>query len=329
MAVVVVGGGLVGLAVALELARRGVAVTCLERAVPGAEASSAAAGILAPRVEAHGDAEVRALGLRSLAMYETWLESLGTSAGFRRSGALVVGDASPDSEAVSVAGSRLAGLAPGLAAPSAWWLADEALVDTRRLVGAVREGARAAGVCFRAAIVGRVEPGGVWLAGGEHIAGEVVVCAGAWSALVGGLEAVPIAPVRGQLVALGGPEVTSAVVFGAGGYLVPRDDELVAGSTVEDVGFARGVTAAGIRHILAHAIDLCPSLAAAPLLRTWSNFRPGSPDGRPLVGAQGGVWLASGHYRNGVLLAPLTAQLLVAAMLDGAPLPTAWAPDRF
>ncbi|MSQ00610.1 MAG: FAD-dependent oxidoreductase [Myxococcales bacterium] len=329
MAVVVVGGGLVGLAVALELARRDVAVTCLERAVPGAEASSAAAGILAPRVEAHGDAAVRALGVRSLAMYEAWLDSLGTSVGFRRSGALVVGDVAPDEEAVSVQGTQLARLAPGLAARRAWWLADEALVDTRRLVGAVREAANAAGVCFRAATVHGVGRGGLWLVDGEHIPGEVVVCAGAWSALVGGLEEMPIRPVRGQLVALGDLEVTSAVVFGAGGYLVPRHDELVAGSTVEDVGFARGVTAAGVRDILDHAIGLVPSLGTAPLLRTWSNFRPGSPDGRPMVGARAGVWLASGHYRNGVLLAPLTAQLLVNAMLSGDPLPAAWAPDRF
>ncbi len=329
MAAVVVGGGLVGLAVALELARRGVGVTCLERSVPGAEASSAAAGILAPRVEAHGDGPARALGLQSLALYEGWLESMGASPGFRRSGALVVGDTCPDADARSLSGASLSRIAPGLAAKCAWWLPDEAVVDTRRLVGGVRDACIALGVRVVTATVHRVERGGVCLIDGEIIPGEVVVCAGAWTASVGGLEGVPVRPVRGQLVALGDTQATSAVVFGPGGYLVPRTDEVVVGSTVEEVGFTRGVTAVGVRHILDHALGLAPSLADAAFLRSWSNFRPGSPDGWPLVGALAGVWLATGHYRNGVLLAPLTAKLLVAAMLDGDPLPAAWAPDRF
>jgi glycine oxidase len=298
--------------------------------VPGAEASSAAAGILAPRVEAHGDEAARGLGLESLAMYEDWLASLGDDAGFVRSGVLVVDEAQPDADARPVRGAALAALAPGLHAPAGWWFPDEARLDTRRLIPAVHAAAVRAGVRFRTgAEVEALLDDGVALVGGERIGGEVVVCAGAWTARVAGLAAVPVRPVRGQLVALGGPPPWSPVVFGAGGYLVPRADELVVGSTVEEVGFARGVTAAGMLAILGRAVALAPGLAERPVTRQWSSFRPGSPDGRPLVGRTARAWVASGHYRNGLLLAPLTARRLVAALLDGTPLPPAWSPARF
>lgn len=329
MSIIIVGGGLVGCAVALELARRGREVVCLERAVPGAEASSAAGGILAPRVEAHGDAEARELGLRSLALYEPWLASLEADVGFRRAGVLVARPDSPDPDARWLPGARLDHLAPGLRVPGAWWLAEEAVLDTRRLVPAVRTAAILAGVRFRAGEeVARLGVGEVDLAGGERLEGEVVVCAGAWTARIAGLEALPVRPVRGQMAALGDTGVTSTVVFGPAGYLVPRADELVVGSTMEEVGFERAVTAGGLRHVLDHAITLAPPLAQAPVLRTWSNFRPGSPDGRALVGRVPVGWVASGHFRNGILLAPLTARLLADAMLDGAELPAAWNPAR-
>ena len=327
---IVVGGGLVGCAVALELARRGREVVCLERAVPGAEASSAAGGILAPRVEAHGDEDARVLGLESLGMYEAWLNSLGADVGYRRSGVLVARADSPDRDAVVLAGADLARVAPGLKVPQAWWLPDEALLDTRRLVPAVRAAAEAAGVRFRSGVsVAKVESGAVQLDGGERLEGEVVVCAGAWTPAVSGLPPLPVRPVRGQLAAVADATATTAVVFGPAGYLVPRHDELVVGATMEEVGYQRGVSAGGVRHVLDHAIQLAPALAGATFLRAWSSFRPGSPDGKPLVGRAGGVWVASGHFRNGILLAPLTAARLADAMLDGAALPPAWRPDRF
>ncbi len=327
---VVVGGGLVGCAVALELARRGEDVLCLERAVPGAEASSAAGGILSPRVEAHGDLAARTLGIASLDMYEAWVDSLAADVGFRRCGVLVLKSESPDEDAAPVAGSAIAAIAPGLVARSAWWLPDEGMLDTRRLVGAVRDAASRAGVEFRSGrTVVTVDADGVGLEDGERFQGRVAVCAGAWTASVGGLDGLPVRPVRGQLVALADTSVTNAVVFGPNGYLVPREDELVVGATMEEVGFARGVTAGGVRQVLDHAFQLAPGLAGTELLRAWSSFRPGSPDGNPLVGRVRGAWLASGHFRNGILLAPLTARRLVAAMLDGDPLPSTWSPERF
>lgn len=330
MGAVIVGGGLVGCAVALELARRGVGATVLERSVPGAEASSAAAGILAPRVEAHGDAAARALGLESLGLYEEWAGSLGSDVGLARSGVVVVSEASPDEEALQVEGAALDRLVPGITSRRAWFLPDEARLDTRRLVGAVHAAASRAGVVFRSgAEVAALREGGVELTDGERLEGTVVVCAGAWTPRVAGMAALPVRPVRGQLLALGGAPAFLPVVFGPGGYLVPRADELVVGSTMEEVGFARGVTASGVLGVLRAAVALVPELGGCEVLRHWSNFRPGSPDGQPLVGRTPAGWVASGHFRNGILLAPLTARRLVAAMLDDTPLPPAWSPHRF
>ncbi len=327
---VIVGAGLVGSAVALELARRGEEVTVLERAVPGAEASSAAAGILAPRVEAHGDTLVRDLGVESLGLYEDWVSGLGADVGFVRCGAVVATDSAPDPDARPLRGAALEAVVPGLSVAEAWWLPDEARLDTRRLVGAVHAAAARAGATFRTgAQVVALEEGAVRLSTGERLRGRVVVCAGAWTPKVAGLGELPVRPVRGQLVALGGRPAFNPVVFGAGGYLVPRADELVVGSTMEEVGFLRGVTAGGMIAVLSQAVSLLPAVGALPVLRQWSSFRPGSPDGQPLVGRTAQGWVASGHFRNGVLLAPLTARLLVAAMLDDAPLPPSWRPERF
>ncbi|MBM4390816.1 MAG: FAD-dependent oxidoreductase [Deltaproteobacteria bacterium] len=327
--VVIVGGGLVGSALALELARRGVPVLVLEKAVPGAEASSAAAGILAPRVEAHGHAEQRALGLEALRSWDDWVASLEAEVGFTRCGVLVARDESPDPDAVMIEGRALAERAPGIRVERAWWIAGEGMVDTRLLVGAVHAAAVRAGAVFRSGLAVEQVHGGAVSAGGERLVGTPVVCAGAWTSLVPGVASLPVSPVRGQLVAVGATEAVRSVVFGPAGYLVPRRDETVLGATMENVGFARGTTAQGLRDVLDAALRLCPSLGAAPVLRQWSSFRPGSPDGRPIIGEVDGVMVASGHSRNGILLAPLTASRVADAILEGRPLPVAWSPARF
>jgi glycine oxidase len=238
----------------------------------------------------------------------------------------VLGAEPPDAEAERLAGTDLARVAPGLAARAAWWLPSECALDTRRVVTAVRTAAESAGASFVtgqavAAIEDRVRT--------EHgaIEGTPIVCAGAWSATLAGLDAVPVRPVRGQLVAL--RATLDRVVFDGLHYLVPRDDEVVAGTTVEEVGFERGTREEDIRGILAAAGALLPRLRGAQMLRAWSSFRPGTPDRQPIVGRLGPAWIASGHYRNGVLLAPLTAELLCRGILDGAPLPARWNPGRF
>jgi glycine oxidase len=327
--VVIVGGGLLGCAVAEALASRGQAVTVLERAVVGAEASSAAGGILAPRIEAHGREPLRAFGIASLDMYEGWVRRLGVEVGFARCGALSLRPESPDADAVWRDDART--IEPAIGASGAWWLPEEGVVDPRRLVPAVSDAARAAGAVFRTAVVRAVHPDGVELDGGELLRGRVVVCAGAWTGRVPGLEGAPVRPVRGQIVALEGVPLRR-VVFGPGGYVVPRPADLsrvLAGATVEEAGFDKAVTVEGLRAVLDTAVRLAPALAGARVAETWAGLRPGTPDELPIVGEQDGVWIASGHYRNGILLAPITARWVAEGLLDGAPTPRELRPGRF
>lgn len=335
---VIVGAGLLGGAVGLALARRGAEVLLLERAVPGAEASSAAGGILAPRMEAHGHEPHRTFGVESLGRYRDWVAGVEARAGMgcdlRWTGlwrVVLPGEdpqaARPDAEARWV--TRPEGVNPE--ALGAWELPEEGCVDPRRLVAAVHRAALAAGARTRVGVeVAGVDRHGVRLAGGERVEGRVVVCAGAWTGRVPGLEALPVRPVRGQMVALEGGEAPQRVLFGGGGYVVPRPDgRVVVGSTMEEVGFARGTTAGGLRHVLGVALGLVPGLAGARVAEHWSGFRPGTPDDLPLVGEVGGVFVASGHFRNGVLLAPITADWAAAALLDGVAPPAALDPRRF
>jgi glycine oxidase len=334
--IVVVGGGLLGCATALELARRGRSVEVVERAIVGAEASSAAAGILAPRMEAHGREPLRSLGLQSLGMYPGWVASLEADVSLVRTGLLRVvragaAFAAPDPEAVWLDVEAARAIEPGLGPDvvGAWHLPEEACLDPRKLVAAVQLSAMAAGVRFRTATVEGVDPDGVTLFDGTRIAGRPVVCAGAWTAKVPGLATLPVRPVRGQLVALGGVPIRR-VIFGDGGYLVPRPDgRVICGATVEEVGYERGVTAGGVAHVLRTATAVIPGLAGAGFLEAWSGFRPGTPDDLPMIGEIDGIVVASGHYRNGILLAPLTARQVADALVDGAPWPAVFAPGRF
>lgn len=336
---VIVGAGLLGSAVALGLARRGAAVTLLERAVPGAEASSAAAGILAPRMEAHGHEPHRSFGVESLARWGDWLADVEARAGFacdlRWTGLwrVVMPEEDPAAVRPDPEARWVERPGPGVRPDvrGAWELPLEGCVDTRRLVAAVHRAAVRAGATSRAgAEVASVGPEGVTLAGGERLEGRVVVCAGAWTGRVPGLAALPVRPVRGQMVALDGVEGPPRVLFGGGGYVVPRPDgRVMVGATMEEVGFARGTTAAGLHHVLGVALRLWPALGGARLVEHWSGFRPGTPDHLPLVGDVDGVFVASGHFRNGILLAPITADWTVAALLDGVAPPAALDPRRF
>jgi len=153
----------------------------------------------------------------------------------------------------------------------------------------------------------------------------VVLAAGAWSALVEGcaLPRGAVRPVRGQIALLDTrPRLLSRVVFGDKGYVVPRaDGRVLCGSTMEDVGFEKAVTAGGIRYVLELAIEMAPALARAPLVGSWSSFRPASTDGAPILGpaAVPGLFYATGHTRNGILLAPITADAVAAAVLGLSP----------
>ena len=348
---VIVGGGLVGCLSALRLREAGLDVTVLEKGIPGAEASSAAAGILAAQSEGKAPGTLFDLGLESRELYARLSEELkdrvGADVGFRRTGVLdaAMDPASLDALANQFAWQRERQLSmqlldaralrevEGELSPSAVggvYFPDDAQIDPPRLVAAVAQAAERAGVEFRSgSLVRRVRverdvARGVDLDGEFVPCDHVVIAAGAWSALVEGtrLPEGCVRPARGQIVelALRLPPVR-AVVFGAGGYVVPRaDGRVLCGSTLEFVGFRNEVTAGGVARILGAAITLVPALEHAAFTRSWANFRPYSVDGMPLIGDSGiaRLTIATGHYRSGILMAPITAELVRERVCTGA-----------
>jgi glycine oxidase len=362
--VAVIGGGIMGSAVALRLAQRGIGVTVIERGIPGAEASSAAAGILGPQMEADGPGPLLELGLKSRALYPALCAELrdltGIDVGYDRSGVLMVafdeaGEAALSSRRAwqlarglrvdilsgEAARAREPALSPAVRAALAF--TDDAQVVARDLARAFSQAAAVAGARF---LTGRyvrrvvIEDGvatGVELDGETLPAGVVVVAAGSWSGLVegAGVPAAVVRPARGQLVSIETrPPLFRHVVAAPGGYLVPRrDGTVLAGSTVEMAGFRKEVTVGGLAAILTLARTIIPALADAPVTGSWSNFRPFTEDHLPVLGATGvrGLVLATGHFRNGILLAPITAQAIAELVATGkAPVDLApFAVDRF
>lgn len=355
--VVVVGAGLQGSSVALRLAQAGRNVVVLERAVPGAEASAAAGGILSPGVEAVEPGPFYALCRASLERYPAFVREVeaasGVSVGYRGGGTLEV--ALDDDHAKVLAAragkiqrhglpvdvlddAEVRRLEPAISRESrgALHFPDEASVDPRPLGRAVYVAATRAGATFVTGQVRRVVHGDRGVEGVDHEAGRieagaVVLAAGSWTMQVegNGLPAGSVRPVRGQIAVLDTrPPLLSRVVFSGHGYVVPRaDGRILCGSTMEEAGFEKAVTAGGLRHVLDVAIGIAPALEKAPVVETWSNFRPASPDGEPILGAGPvpGLFHATGHTRNGILLAPITADAVAAAVL-GRPAPVDLAP---
>jgi glycine oxidase len=349
--VAIIGGGIMGSAVALRLAQRGVAVTVIERGIPGAEASSAAAGILGPQMEAEEPGPLFDLGLMSRALYPSLADELrvatGIDVGYSRSGVLAValddeGEAQLAARqewqlARGLRALRLDGAAArerepalGLAVRGALAFPDDAQVNARELARAFSQAAATAGARFMTGRYVRrvmIEDGvatGVELDGDRLPAGTVIVAAGSWSGLVegAGVPSDVVRPARGQLVSIETrPPLFRHVVSVHGrGYLVPRrDGTVLAGSTLEMVGFRKQVTVAGLAAILTLARTLIPALADAEVTGSWSNFRPFTEDHLPVLGTTPvrGLVLATGHYRNGILLAPVTAEAIAELVATG------------
>jgi glycine oxidase len=351
--VLIIGGGIMGTSAAWELARHGAQCLVLERSVPGAEASSAAAGILGAQAEAHGPGPMTELCLASRARYAKFAQTLSAETridvGYRACGVLRVGferarvaeltrEAAWQSKrrlAVERLAARdLAALEPALSPKISGGVrfAGDARVEPRALLRALHIAALARGVRFQSgAFVRRVAISdgravGVVLDDGSELrAKNVLVAAGSWTSLIDGLGLPPgrVIPARGQIIELELPTPPlSHVVFGPGAYLVPRDDgRLLIGSTLEFVGYEREVTAGAVRDLLVHATALVPALERAALRGTWSNFRPYTKDHLPLLGSTQipGLFLSTGHYRNGILLAPISAEIVRAAVLGQRP----------
>jgi glycine oxidase len=349
--VAVVGAGAIGCAIAWRLAQAGLSVALIEKTRPGAEASSAAGGILAAQVEAKHEGPLFRLLLRSERMYEAFAsevrEASGIDPGWRRCGVLAAAldDAEDEKlweqwgwhdgagltvERLGVAQVRAHEPALGPLVRGGVLFPEAGQVDAQRLPLALAACARTAGSRLRLGEVRRIllEAGrvvGVEVDGARLATSAVVVAAGAWSSLIAGLGLAPQAlrPVRGQLVRFDLPPPLRGIVFGAGGYLVPRlDGHILAGSTMEEAGFDKSVTAAGIAGILERAARLCPVLGQAPIGALWAGLRPACEDGLPALGPVPGIpglHLAVGHLRNGIELTPVTAELVAGGVL-GKPL---------
>ncbi|MPZ48571.1 MAG: glycine oxidase ThiO [Dehalococcoidia bacterium] len=364
--VIVVGGGVIGCATAYYLAREGASVTLLERGELAGEASGAAAGLLAALSDEGGNrgAAFQALCLDSLSLYGSLLPELdatGVDVRYRHGGVLHV--ALDDAEARHL---RHRFEAQRALAPNNRWLdsagiareeplvsanatagllsPDEHYLDPQRLTLALAEAARrhSATVLTETPVTALVRHrdrlAGVRTLTGALPADHVVLAGGPWtSRLAARLGAhVPVYPVRGQMLSLKGPTPQLGhVIWGAHAYLVPREDgQTYVGATVEDVGYRRRNTNAALTHLRRAAAALVPSLASAPLLRAWSGLRPATPDALPIMGLLPGwqnAWVATGHFRNGILLAPISGQLLAQSILSGSDHPTLgpFSPNRF
>lgn len=354
---VIVGGGVIGLCCAWRAARRGARVAVVERSRPPAGATRVAAGMLAPVGElAFGEPELLKMTVAAAGIYPDFVAELeaasGISTGYRRDGALHVAldrDEAAELRRVHEL-QRSLGLAaewlpprrcrelePGLA-PSfngGVHASDEGSVDPRALVAALLTALEAeeavdllTGSAVGEALREDERIAGVRTAAGEELrAATVVLAAGAWSGQaewLPGPARPPVRPVKGQILTLrsrDGSPPCGRILASERVYLVPRPDgRLVVGATVEEQGFDTAVTAGGVHELLREAYRLLPEVAEMELVEAAAGLRPGTPDNLPLVGESGvdGLLWATGHYRNGILLAPLTANMLVEE-LEGAP----------
>lgn len=358
----IVGGGIIGAALAFELSKRHRSVLLLDREQPGREASWAAAGTLspAPDQEAIG---IEALGCESYRRYPEFVSGVeaasGLAAGFHPNGAFElffeangeaqrdrrleqIGKAGLAAEAISLSEAARREPAIGPSTRAVLWIADEAHLDPRVLTQVTLTAAERAGSEIRSntevlSIITRdgrcdgvlaarteTDPAGEpGVRAAEKIEAQSVVIAAGWrSREIGGAECwAPTTPVRGQMVAFGRlAGAPRAILRCERGYMAPREDgRVVAGSTLEPGALDKHPTAAGLQTILAAATLMAPALARAPVLETWAGIRPDSPDHLPVIGATDieGLFVATGHYRNGMLLAPATAKYLTEWIVDG------------
>ena len=368
--VAVVGAGVIGLAVAWRAAQRGLKVIVLERgAEPARETSSVAAGMLAPISEALAtEVALMRLGLASVSAYPEFVEELhdatGMDTGYLRCGTLLAARDGDEAEALerelalrerfglavhrlrpSEARLREAALAPTLRL--ALEIPDDHAIDPRKLTAALADALTAAGGELRlGATVASVETAGeratgARLADGERVAAEqVVVAAGPWSSSLDGIPpgaAVPVHPVKGQILRLhdpAGPGLLTRVVRFTGGYVVPRGDgRYVLGATMEERGFDTTVTAGAVFELLRDASELLPSVTELVIDELSAGLRPATPDNAPAIGsgAISGLHWATGHFRHGILLTPITAQIVAAGLAGDDPgeLASEFAPTRF
>ena len=345
--IAIVGGGVIGAACARAAALRGARVTLFAPGPDPAAASAASAGLLAAQIES-ADQRLLPLAVRGRDLYEDLAASLkdttGTDIGFQPIGIATFAFDDTQGEALFelVAEQRQAGLRcdwleradlderwPGVApdARGALYAPEDGCLDPAALTRSLSADARRLGVQISTEPVERILTSqgrvmGVATRTNSTPAAQIVIAAGAWSPLVPGLpRPLMVEPVRGQLVAIDWPAGFPVAVFYHGhGYLLPRGNEAILGSTMERVGFDARTTATGLAEIRAATARLCPAIAHAATRRSWAGLRPITPDGLPILGADpeiNGLWYATGHGRNGILLAGITGEIIGDLLATG------------
>lgn len=345
--VIVIGGGLIGCSIALRLAQAGLRVTVIERGEPGKEASSAAAGMLSPQGETIEPREFFELCMASRKIYPSFVREVeelsGLKADYRRCGTLMVATNRREhkeletifraQKKMGLAISRLYSktihskvreLSPSIS--FGVFLPDDHSIDNEKLSAAVATACKNSGVEFHTgcsvmriiATRGQVE--GVEIASESGAAekldaDQLVLAAGCWSAALAepiGIKLL-MKPCRGQMVEFEAPRPLPLVVRAGHHYLVPRSNSrIVVGTTSEYAGFEKSVTASGLQSVMAGAVKLIPDFGGFKFLRAWSGLRPDTADHLPILGRGeiSNLIFATGHYRNGILLAPITAEII-------------------
>jgi glycine oxidase len=358
---IIVGGGAIGAACAREMALTGRKVLVIEAGTEMGQAWRAAGGMLAPQIEADSTDPILQLGLAARDYYAELAAALrektGIDVGLWQGGIARVATDPADAAALQKKvgwqqaqnlGSawldrdelrrRWPWLAPAL---GALWAPRDGALDPERLVTALLTDAQQLGASVvrdrvTGIVMGANRVDGVRSKSSSYFAADVVIAAGAWSGLLQGLpRPLPVEPVRGQMAAVPWPAgVDRAILYHKDAYILARGREAILGSTMEYAGFQPEVTPGGLARILSAATALCPGLMRAKLRRTWAGLRPVMPDGLPVIGPDPevpGLWYATGHGRNGILLAGLTGRIM--AQLINAERPSqdvrAFAPGRF
>ena len=362
--VVIIGGGVIGLSIARALALRGVRdVIVIEKNDFGREASWAAGGMLAPQIEADTSNDFFSLACASRDLYRDFAKALRDESGIDveldLTGTLCVAFTEAeeqelrsrydwqrgeglDVEWLNAEAART--LEPCLSKQvrCALRFPNDLQVENRRLVQALLISNKNLGVQLIAhsavqsvqVAAGKVQ--GVNTSQGLIGASSVVIAAGAWSSIIDPGKQIPVEPVRGQMLCFQAqPQVARHVIYSSQGYLIPRaDGRLLAGSTTEEVGFDKSVTAEGVNKIRLMAREIAPAVATLPLVDSWAGFRPRAADDLPVLGNSveiEGLVYATGHYRNGIVLAPITGELIAETIVSRKTpeMLAAFSPDRF
>ena len=363
--VAIIGGGVIGLGIARALAQRGVRdVVVIERHDLGREASWAAGGILAPQIEADARDDFFRLACASRDRYPRFAAELQTESGvdveLDCTGTMYVAFSEAEEAELrhrlqwqrsqglrveSLTGDEARATEPCLSTKVRFALRfpDDYQVDNRKLVEALvianrRRGVRMITNCdVRKIQIADGAVSAIQTEAGSLSANQIVVAAGAWSSSMQAegarLPRLDIEPVRGQMLCFNAPGFARHVIYSLRGYIIPRrDGRLLAGSTSEHAGFDKQVTEAGIDAIRSMAYQIAPRLEQFRVIDSWAGFRPRAPDDLPVLGFVGnvkGLCFATGHYRNGILLAPITGEVIAEAIVTDSSAWKAFSPQRF